>query len=101
MPEPIVTSNGESLWPDLREPMRRIVGDILNGPIDAGTDDLVGAARHERTADREAHRAGSCGCGLTTSSGEVDIRMPEPKGRASRRRSSSAAAGGGLPTRRR
>lgn len=64
MPEPIVTSNEESFEPDLREPVGKTVGDSPNGPIDAGTDDLVSASRHGRTVDREAHRAGRCGRGL-------------------------------------
>lgn len=56
MPEPIVSFNEESLRTDLREPVRRTVEDTLNGLLEEA-DDLVGAERYERTADREACRA--------------------------------------------
>lgn len=80
MPEPIVTLNEESLRSDLRELVRRTVEDTLNGLLEAEADDLVGAGRYERTADREAYRAGHYDRGLTTSSGEVTIHMPKLKG---------------------
>ena len=80
MPEPIVSLNGESLKPDLREPVGRTVEDTLNGPPGEGADDLVGAGRHGRTAEREAYRAGHHDRSLTTSSGEVTIHMPKLKG---------------------
>ena len=80
MPEPIVTLNEESLRSDLRELVRKTVEDTLNGLLEAEADDLVGAERHERTAEREAYRAGHYDRGLTTSSGEVTIRMPKLKG---------------------
>ena len=80
MPEPIVTLNEESLKSDLRELVRRTVEDTLNGLLDEEADDLVGAERYERTADREAYRAGHYDRRLTTTSGEVTIRMPKLKG---------------------
>ena len=80
MPEPIVTLNEDSLRSDLRELVRRTVEDTLNGLLEAEADDLVGAGRYERTADREAYRAGHYDRGLTTSSGEVTVRMPKLKG---------------------
>ena len=80
MPEPIVTLNEESLRSDLRELVRKTVGGTLNGLLEAEADDLVGAGRHGRTAEREAYRAGHYDRGLTTSSGEVTIHMPKLKG---------------------
>lgn len=80
MPEPIVTLNEESLRSDLRELVRKTVEDTLNGLLEAEADDLVGAGRHGRTAEREAYRAGHYDRGLTTSSGEVTIRVPKLQG---------------------
>ena len=80
MPEPIVTLNEESLRSDLLELVRKTVEDTLNGVLEAEADDLVGAGRHGRTAEREAYRAGHYDRGLTTSSGEVTIHMPKLKG---------------------
>ena len=80
MPEPIVTLNEESLRSDLRELVRKTVEDTLNGLLEAEADELVGAERYGRTAEREAYRAGHYDRGLTTSSGEVTIHMPKLKG---------------------
>ena len=80
MPDSIVSLNEESLRADLRELVRRTVEEVLNGLLDEEADDLVGAERHERTADREAYRAGHHERKLTTTSGEVTIRMPKLKG---------------------
>ena len=80
MPDSIVSLNEESLRADLRELVRRTVEEMLNGLLDEEADDLVGAERHERTADREAYRAGHYERKLTTTSSEVAIRMPKLKG---------------------
>ena len=80
MPGPIVTLNEESLKSDLRELVRRTVEDTLNGLLEEEADDLVGAGRYERTADREAYRAGHYDRKLATTSGEVTLRMPKLKG---------------------
>ena len=80
MPDSIVSLNEKSLRADLRELVRRTVEEMLNGLLDEGADDLVGAERYERTADREAYRAGHYERKLTTTSGEVAIRMPKLKG---------------------
>ncbi len=80
MPDSIVSLNEESLRADLRELVRRTVEEMLNGLLDKEADDLVGAERYERTADREAYRAGHYERKLATTSGEVTIRMPKLKG---------------------
>ena len=80
MPGPIVSLNEESLRADLGELVRRTVEDTLNGLLEEEAGDLVGAERHERTADREAYRAGHYERKLATTSGEVTIRMPKLKG---------------------
>ena len=80
MPEPIVTLNEKSLKTDLRELVRRTVEELLNGLLDEEAGDLVGAERYEKTAEREAYRAGHYERRLATTSGEVTIRMPKLKG---------------------
>ena len=80
MPEPIVSLNEESLKSDLGELVRRTVEDTLNGLLEEEADDLVGAERYERTAEREAYRAGHYDRSLATSSGEATIHMPKLKG---------------------
>ena len=68
MPEPIVTLNEESLRADLKELIRKTVEEMLNGLLEEEADDLVGAERYERTADREAYRAGHYERKLATTS---------------------------------
>ncbi len=80
LPGLIVTLNGRALKGDLRELVRRAVEEMLNGLLEEEAGDLVGAERYERTAEREACRAGHYERSLTTSSGEVTIRMPKLKG---------------------
>ena len=85
MPGPFAALNEESLRADLRELVRRTVGDALNGLPEEVVGDLVGAVRHGRPADCEACRAGRYERKLATTSGEVAIRTPKPKGNAPRR----------------
>ena len=80
MSEPIVTFDEQAIRNDLRELVRQTVEDTLNGLLEAEADDLVGAERYERTAEREAYRAGHYDRKLVTTSGEVTVRMPKLKG---------------------
>lgn len=80
MPDPIVSLNEEPLKADLRELVRVTVEEMLNGLLDEEADDLAGAERYERTAEREAYRAGHYERKLATTSGEVTILMPKLKG---------------------
>ena len=80
MSEPIVTFDEKAIKNELRELVRQTVEDTLNGLLEEEADDLVGAGRYERTADREAYRAGHYDRKLVTTSGEVTVRMPKLKG---------------------
>lgn len=80
MSAPIVTVDHEAIKADLSELVRKTVEDALNALLAQEADDLIGAGRYERTAKREAYRAGHYDRGLTTTSGEVTIHMPKLKG---------------------
>ena len=80
MPEPIASSNEETLGDDLRELVRRTVEELLNGVLEEEAGDLVGAERYEGTAERGAYRAGRYDRKLATTSGEITLRMPKLKG---------------------
>ena len=58
MSDPIVTFDEQAIRDDLEELVRQTVEDTLNGLLEEEADDLAGAERHERTAGREAYRAG-------------------------------------------
>ena len=79
MPEHIVSSSEESLGADPCELVRRAVEEMPDGLLDEEADDLVGAERYERTAGREACRAGHYERRSATTSGGVAMRMPKPK----------------------
>ena len=80
MPEPIVSFDEEAIKNQLGELVRKTVQDTINALLDEEADDLIKANRYERTADREAYRAGHYERGITTSSGQVTVEMPKLKG---------------------
>lgn len=80
MPTPIVSVDQDAIKENLRELVRKTVEDTLNGLLEEEAADLVGADRYERSADREAYRAGHYDRNLTTTSGNVTLRMPKLKG---------------------
>lgn len=80
MSDPIVTFDEQAIRDDLEELVRQTVEDTLNGLLEEEADDLAGAERHERTAGREAYRAGRCDRKLVTTSGEATVHMPKLKG---------------------
>jgi transposase-like protein len=58
------------------ELVRASVEETLNGLLDAEADELCGAARYERSADRVDSRAGSYQRKLLTKAGEVKLKVP-------------------------
>ena len=80
MSAPIVSVDHDAIKADLSELVRKTVEDTLNALLAEEADDLIGAERYERTADREAYRAGHYDRTLTTTSGNVTLHMPKLKG---------------------
>lgn len=80
MSEPIVSFDEKAMRGELKELVRKTVEDTLSALLEEEADDLIGAERYERTADREAYRAGHYERGLTTTSGQVTLKMPKLKG---------------------
>lgn len=70
MSDPIATFDETAMRGEPRELVRQTVEDTLNAPLEEEADDLVGAGRYERTADRERTAP------ATTSAGS-----PPPRGR--------------------
>ena len=80
MSDPIVTFDENAVRGELRELVRRTVEDTINALLEEEADDLVKAGRYERTAGRKAYRAGHYERDLTTTSGQVTLKMPKLKG---------------------
>ena len=58
------------------EVVRSSVEETLNGLLDAEADEICGAPRYERSADRVDGRAGHYERKLDTKAGEVKLRVP-------------------------
>lgn len=80
MPDPIVSFDEDAIRRDLRELVRQTVEDTINALLDEEADLLASAERYERTAEREAYRAGHYTRTLATTSGEIEVAMPKLKG---------------------
>ena len=61
----------------LGEMVRGTVEETLNAMLDAEADELCGAGRYQRSADRVDTRAGSYDRTLHTSAGEVKLKVPK------------------------
>ena len=61
----------------LGEMVRGTVEETLNAMLDAEADELCGAGRYQRSADRVDTRAGSYGRTLHTSAGDVKLKVPK------------------------
>jgi len=61
----------------LDEVVRSTVEETLNGLLDAEADQLCGARRYERSAERQDTRAGSYQRQLQTKAGEVSLKVPK------------------------
>ena len=80
MSEKIVQLNEEIIKTELKELVRSSVEETLNGLLDQEAKQLTNAARYERTEGRQGYRSGHYERSLSTTSGEVTLRMPKLKG---------------------
>lgn len=68
--------DGDAVRGHLDELVRSTVEETLNNLLDAEADQLCGAKRYERTADRVDTRAGSYARQLETKAGAVTLKVP-------------------------
>lgn len=80
MSEKIIQLNEGIIKDELKELVRSSVEETLNGLLEKEAEELVNASKYERTAEREGYRAGHYARNLTTTSGEVTLKMPKLKG---------------------
>ena len=80
MPTDIVSVNEDEIRDYIREQVRRSVEETLNALLDEEADQIANARRYERTDERQAYRSGHYERGLTTTSGEVTLRVPKLRG---------------------
>ena len=80
MSDKIIQLNEEIIKGELKELVRSSVEETLNNLLDQEAQSLTNAARYERTESRQGYRAGHYNRNLTTTSGEVTLKVPKLKG---------------------
>ena len=76
MSEKIVQLNEEVIKGQLKELVRGSVEETLNELLEAEAEKLTQAARYERNEQRQGYRSGHYNRNLTTTSGDVTLKMP-------------------------
>lgn len=80
MSEKIIHLNETAIKRELKELVRNSVEETLNELLDQEAAELTKASRYERTEEREGYRSGHYERNLTTTSGDVKLKMPKLKG---------------------
>ncbi len=80
MSDNIIQVNQEVIHTELKDLVRTSVEEALNAMLDAEADQLVNADRYARDEERKGYRSGHYDRSFTTSSGEVNLRIPKLKG---------------------
>lgn len=80
MSEKIIHLNEELIKTELKDLVRSSVEETLNSLLDKEAEDLTNAQKYERTESRKGYRSGHYSRNLTTTSGEVTLKMPKLKG---------------------
>ena len=94
MSEKIVQLNEEVIKGQLKELVRGSVEETLNELLEAEAEKLTQAARYERNEQRQGYRSGHYNRNLTTTSGDVTLKVPKLKGIPLRPPLSSGIAAG-------
>jgi transposase-like protein len=80
MSEKIIHLNEGAIKHELKELVRESVEETLNKLLEQEASELLKAERHERTAKREGYRSGHYERNMTTTSGDVRLKVPRLKG---------------------
>lgn len=80
MSEKIIQLNENLIKVELKDLVRNSVEETLNDLLDKEADALTQAAKYERTEARNGYRSGHYDRNLTTTSGDVKLKVPKLKG---------------------
>ena len=80
MSDNIIQLNEAAIKGELKDLVRNSVEETLNALLDHEADELVNAARYERSGDRKGYRSGHYDRNFTTTSGDVKLHVPKLKG---------------------
>ncbi len=76
----IIELNEAAIKGHLKDLVKNSVEETLNALLDHEADELVNAARYERSGDRKGYRSGHYDRNFTTTSGDVTLHVPKLKG---------------------
>ena len=76
MSEKIVQLNEEVIKGQIKELVRGSVEETLNELLEAEAEKLTQAAQYERNEQRQGYRSGHYSRSLTTTSGDVTLKVP-------------------------
>lgn len=79
MSDNIIQLNEQVIKTELKDLVRNSVEETLNALLDKEADELINAAKYERTSERQGHRSGHYQRNLTTTSGDVTLKVPKLK----------------------
>ena len=80
MSKKIIQLNEGAIKDELKELVRGSVEETLNDLLEKEAAELTQAAKYERTEVRQGYRSGHYSRNLTTTSGDVTLKMPRLKG---------------------
>lgn len=80
MSKKIIQLNEELIKVELKDLVRNSVEETLNELLDKEAEELTQAAKYERTEARNGYRSGHYDRNLTTTSGDVKLKIPKLKG---------------------
>ena len=80
MSEKIVQLNEEVIKGQIKELVHGSVEETLSELLEAEAEKLTPAARYERNEQRQGYRSGHYSRNLTTTSGDVTLKVPKLKG---------------------
>ncbi|MEQ8237061.1 MAG: IS256 family transposase [Syntrophomonadaceae bacterium] len=80
MSNKIIHLNEGAIKLELKELVRNSVEETLNELLEKEAQELTNAERYERTEGRQGYRSGHYDRNLTTTSGDVKLKMPKLKG---------------------
>jgi transposase-like protein len=80
MSNKIIQLNEGVIKEELKDLVRKSVEETLNELLDSEAEALTNAGKYERTADRAGYRSGHYDRNLTTTSGDVNLKIPKLKG---------------------
>ena len=80
MSDNIIQVNDEIIHTELKDLVKNTVEETLNAMLDAEADRLVNADRYARDEERKGYRSGHYDRSFTTTSGEVNLKIPKLRG---------------------